>query len=64
MEQECVRKYWKLIAQIDPSIRDIYGEKNGRFFTDMNEKIFEEIMDEVDGLKLIEQLITEDLRTD
>lgn len=38
------------------------GERNGRFFTDMTEKTFAELLDGTDGLEVEEQWITSDVR--
>lgn len=39
------------------------GERNGRFFTDMTEKTFAELLDGTDGLEVEEQWITSDVRS-
>ena len=38
------------------------GERNGRYFTDMTEETFEELIKKVDGITLEEQWITSDVR--
>lgn len=38
------------------------GERNGRYFTDMTEKSFGELLKNIEGLKLKEQWITLDIR--
>lgn len=38
------------------------GERNGRYFTDMTEDTFAELMDKAGGFSLIEQWITSDAR--
>lgn len=40
------------------------GERNGRFFTDMTEDTFAEILSEIEGLTIVKQMITEDARLD
>ena len=40
------------------------GERNGRFFTDMTEKSFAEVISKIEGLTVIKQMITEDARPD
>lgn len=40
------------------------GERNGRFFTDMTEDTFAEILSEIEGLTIVKQMITEDARPD
>ncbi len=40
------------------------GERNGRFFTDMTEDTFREVLSKVDGLSIVKQMITEDARPD
>lgn len=39
------------------------GERNGRYFTDMTEKIFENFLKEIEGIKVKEQWITSDIRS-
>lgn len=41
---------------------DFSGERNGRFFTDMTEKSFKELLNKVNCLKIEEQWITKDVR--
>ena len=41
---------------------DFYGERNGRFFTDMTEDSFDKLIANVDNLKVEEQWITADVR--
>lgn len=43
---------------------DFAGERNGRFFTDMTEEIFADVLKEVDELSIVKQMITEDARPD
>lgn len=43
---------------------DFSGERNGRFFTDMTEESFADVLNEVDGLSIVKQMITEDARPD
>lgn len=38
------------------------GERNGRYFIDMTEKIFENFLKEIEGIKVKEQWITSDIR--
>ena len=38
------------------------GERNGRYFTDMTEETFDELLQKVSGLKIEEQWITSDAR--
>lgn len=38
------------------------GERNGRYFTDMTEKIFEDLVKKIEGIKVKEQWITSDIR--
>lgn len=38
------------------------GERNGRFFTDMTEDIFSELLEEISGLSIEEQWVTSDVR--
>lgn len=38
------------------------GERNGRYFTDMTEETFEELIKKIDGITLEEQWITSDVR--
>lgn len=38
------------------------GERNGRYFTDMTEETFEELLQKIPGLKIEEQWITSDVR--
>lgn len=38
------------------------GERNGRFFTDMTEELFEKFLRQIDGLSIEEQWITSDVR--
>lgn len=38
------------------------GERNGRYFTDMTEESFAELLTEVDGLEVAEQWVTSDVR--
>ncbi len=38
------------------------GKRNGRYFTDMTEKIFENFLKEIEGIKVKEQWITSDIR--
>ncbi len=38
------------------------GEKNGRYFTYMTEKSFDDLLDEVGGLKIEEEWLTADVR--
>lgn len=38
------------------------GERNGRFFTDMTEESFAELLQKIDGLVIEEQWITSDVR--
>ena len=38
------------------------GERNGRFFTDMTEESFAELLQKIDGLVMEEQWITSDVR--
>lgn len=40
------------------------GERNGRFFNDMNETRFSELLKKVSSLKLLENWATEDIRAD
>lgn len=40
------------------------GERNGRFFTDMTEEMFAEVLLQVEGLTIVKQMITEDARPD
>ncbi len=39
------------------------GERNGRFFNDMNETKFSELLKKISSLKLMENWVTEDVRT-
>ena len=41
---------------------DFYGERNGRYFTDMTEDSFAKLIANVDNLKVEEQWITADVR--
>ena len=41
---------------------DFEGERNGRFFTDMNERTFAHIIENISYLTLIKQSISEDVR--
>ena len=41
---------------------DFEGERNGRFFTDLNEDLFHNLLDEVGGLEILEERITGDAR--
>lgn len=41
---------------------DFEGDRNGRFFTDMNEELFNEILEQVKGFTVKEQYITSDVR--
>jgi SAM-dependent methyltransferase len=41
---------------------DFSGERNGRTFTDLDEKCFSELLKEIQGLKIIETWITVDQR--
>lgn len=43
---------------------DFSGERNGRFFTDMTEDTFGEVLSKVGGLSIVKQMITEDARPD
>ena len=43
---------------------DFYGDRNGRFFTDMTEDSFAELLKQVEGLEIVKQMITEDARPD
>ena len=43
---------------------DFYGERNGRLFTDLNEVSFEELINDVPGLALIETSLSIDSRRD
>ncbi|MCR5691462.1 MAG: class I SAM-dependent methyltransferase [Eubacterium sp.] len=43
---------------------DFEGERRGRFFMDMTEDSFGEILEEVEGLKILKQMITRDVRPD
>ncbi len=38
------------------------GERNGRYFTDLTESSFEELINEVTGFEIIEEWITSDVR--
>lgn len=38
------------------------GERNGRYFTDMNEETFDKLSQKIQGLKIEEQWITSDVR--
>ena len=38
------------------------GERNGRYFTDVTEETFEELIKKIDGITLEEQWITSDVR--
>ena len=38
------------------------GERNGRYFTDMTEETFEELIKKIDRITLEEQWITSDVR--
>lgn len=40
------------------------GERNGRFFNDMTEISFAEVLSRVEGLEIVKQMITEDARPD
>jgi len=40
------------------------GERNGRFFTDMNEETFQELIRKYSEFEIIETMITEDVRPD
>ena len=39
-----------------------HGERNGRFFTDMNEELFETLLKGIPELSIDRQFITEDVR--
>ncbi|MCI6188639.1 MAG: SAM-dependent methyltransferase, partial [Clostridium sp.] len=41
---------------------DFEGERNGRYFTDMTEEKFKELIKDMKEYKLIEKYITEDVR--
>ena len=41
---------------------DFEGERNGRYFTDMTEEKFKELIKDIKEYKLIEKHITEDVR--
>ena len=43
---------------------DFSGDRNGRFFTDMTEDSFAELLKQVEGLEIVKQIITEDARPD
>lgn len=43
---------------------DFEGERDGRYFTDMTEKRFNDIIKQLDGLRLIEKWYSEDVRPD
>ena len=43
---------------------DFAGKRNGRFFTDMTEEIFADVLSRVNGLAIVKQMITEDARPD
>lgn len=43
---------------------DFSGERNGRYFTDMTEDSFDEILKQISGLSIVKQMITEDARSD
>lgn len=43
---------------------DFSGDRNGRFFTDMTEDSFAELLKQVEGLEIVKQMITEDARPD
>ena len=38
------------------------GERNGRYFTDLNEERLEKILNQIEGLQIVESRITNDLR--
>lgn len=38
------------------------GERNGRYFTDLTEESFKEIIDEVTGFEIVEEWVTSDVR--
>ena len=38
------------------------GERNGRYFTDMNEERFESLMREVPAMEVLKETITSDVR--
>lgn len=50
------------IAYVSFKYGDFEGERNGRYFTDLNEERLENLLKEVPGLKLEEQRITSDVR--
>lgn len=43
---------------------DYYGMRNGRYFTDMNEKSFQELLAIYKELQLVEMYVSEDVRQD
>ena len=43
---------------------DFSGDRNGRFFTDMTEDSFAELLKQVEWLEIVKQMITEDARPD
>ncbi len=43
---------------------DFEGERNGRFFVDMTEERFHDLLKKVDGLTIVEEWISGDVRTD
>lgn len=43
---------------------DFSGNRNGRYFTDMTEDSFAEILKQVESLSIVKQMITEDARPD
>ena len=43
---------------------DFEGERNGRFFVDMTEERFHDLMEKVDGLTIIEEWTSGDVRKD